>query len=150
MAEGVCEVRRAAEFCGTTATRVIVRQARSMLPRGFLRAGEQILVTRKPIGMVPAITQFPIAIPAWKIAPALITAIRWCGSLRAQCRCSTHLAHALTTAGLPPGVLNVLIGGSDVGERIVNHSDVDAITFTGSTGVGRHIASAATARGVPT
>ena len=51
--------------------------------------------------------------------------------------------------GLPAGVLNLLIGGAEVGDAIVNHDGVDAITFTGSTGVGRRIAAAAAARGVP-
>ncbi len=60
-----------------------------------------------------------------------------------------HLARALDSAGLPAGVLNLLIGSSAIGDGTVNHPDVDAVTFTGSTGIGRRIASTAAARGVP-
>jgi alpha-ketoglutaric semialdehyde dehydrogenase len=62
---------------------------------------------------------------------------------------ATRLAQALSDAGLPAGVLNLLIGGSDIGDAIVGHRDIDAITFTGSTGIGRRIAATAAARGVP-
>jgi alpha-ketoglutaric semialdehyde dehydrogenase len=59
-----------------------------------------------------------------------------------------RLAEALSAAGLPDGVLNLTIGNSAVGDAMVNHADIDAITFTGSTGVGRRIAATAAARGV--
>ena len=62
---------------------------------------------------------------------------------------AVRLADALTAAGLPPGVLNLVMGDSAIGDALVNHDGVDAITFTGSTGVGRRIAAAAAARGVP-
>jgi aldehyde dehydrogenase (NAD+) len=60
-----------------------------------------------------------------------------------------RLAHALTCAGLPVGVLNLVIGGSYLGDSLVDHEGVDAITVTGSTGVGRRIAATAARRGVP-
>jgi aldehyde dehydrogenase (NAD+) len=60
-----------------------------------------------------------------------------------------RLAQALCDGGLPAGVLNLLIGGSDIGDAIVGHGGIDAVTFTGSTGIGRRIASTAAARGVP-
>lgn len=116
------------------------------------RASEQILVTRKPVGVVGIVTPFNflIAIPAWKIAPALIygNPVVWKPASTVPLL-ATHLARALHDAGLPAGVLNLLIGKSSIGDAIVNHPDVDAITFTGSTSIGRHIASVAAARGVP-
>jgi aldehyde dehydrogenase (NAD+) len=149
LAEGVGEVRRAAQilrYYGNEGD----RQAGEIYSSP--RAGERILITRKPVGVVAVITpfNFPIAIPAWKIAPALIygNPVVWKPASTVPLL-ATRLADALNTAGLPAGVLNLLIGGSDVGDGIVGHPDVDAITFTGSTGIGRRIASAAAARGVP-
>jgi aldehyde dehydrogenase (NAD+) len=93
---------------------------------------------------------FPIAIPAWKIAPALVygNTVVWKPASTVPLL-AMRLAQALADAGLPAGVLNLLIGGSRIGDGIVGHPDVDAITFTGSTGIGRGIAAAAAARGVP-
>ncbi|WP_328363620.1 aldehyde dehydrogenase family protein [Mycobacterium sp. NBC_00419] len=148
-AEGVGEVRRAAQilrYYGNEGDRSAGEIFASP------RAGEQILVTRKPIGVVAVITpfNFPIAIPAWKIAPALVygNTVVWKPASTVPLL-AIRLAEALTAAGLPAGVLNVAIGESAIGDRLVNHDGVDAITFTGSTGVGRRIAAAAAARGVP-
>ena len=149
LAEGVGEVRRAAQilrYCGGAADR----------EAGVLysspRAGEQILVTRKPIGVVAAITpfNFPIAIPAWKIAPALVygNTVVWKPASSVPLL-AMRLAQALTEAGLPPGVLNLLLTDGGVGNALAEHAGIDAITFTGSTGVGRRIAASAAARGVP-
>lgn len=147
--EGVGEVRRAAQilrYYGTEGD----RQAGEIYASP--RAGEQILVTRKPLGVVGVITpfNFPIAIPAWKIAPALVygNSVVWKPASTVPLL-AIRLAQALTEAGVPAGVLNLLIGGADVGDAIVSHGGIDAITFTGSTGVGRRIAAAAAARGVP-
>jgi aldehyde dehydrogenase (NAD+) len=148
-AEGIGEVLRAAQilrYYGNEGD----RQAGEIYSSP--RPGEQILVTRKPIGVVGVITpfNFPIAIPAWKIAPALIygNTVVWKPASTVPLL-AMHLARALTRAGLPNGVLNLLIGGSDLGDGIVNHAGVDAVTFTGSTGIGRRIAAAAAGRGVP-
>ena len=148
-AEGIAEVRRAAQilrYYGNEGD----RQAGEIFASP--RAGEQILVTRKPIGVVGVITpfNFPIAIPAWKIAPALVygNTLVWKPASTVPLL-AIRLAEALNTAGLPAGVLNLVIGGSSIGDGLVNHPDVDAITFTGSTGIGRRIAAAAAARGVP-
>lgn len=148
-AEGVAEVRRAAQilrYYGNEGD----RQAGEIYASP--RAGEQILVTRKPIGVIGVITpfNFPIAIPAWKIAPALIhgNTVVWKPASTVPLL-AMRLASALTAAGLPAGVLNLLIGGSHIGDGIVNHAEVDAVTFTGSTGIGRRIAAAAAERGVP-
>lgn len=148
-AEGIGEVRRAAQilrYYGAEGD----RQAGEIFSSP--RAGEQILVTRKPIGVVAVITpfNFPIAIPAWKIAPALIygNTVVWKPASTVPLL-AIRLARALTEAGLPTGVLNLVIGGGQVGDAMINHADVDAVTFTGSTGVGRRIAASAAARGVP-
>ncbi len=147
--EGIGEVRRAAQilrYYGNEGD----RQAGEIFASP--RAGEQILVTRKPIGVVGVITpfNFPIAIPAWKIAPALVygNTVVWKPASTVPLL-AVRLAQALTDAGLPAGVLNLVIGGPKIGDAIVGHNDIDAITFTGSTGIGRRIAASAAARGVP-
>ncbi len=148
-AEGIGEVRRAAQilrYYGAEGD----RQAGEVFASP--RAGERILVTRKPIGVVGVITpfNFPIAIPAWKIAPALVygNTVVWKPASTVPLL-AIRLAEALSGAGLPAGVLNLVIGDAAVGNAMVDHDGVDAITFTGSTGVGRRIAAAAAARGVP-
>ncbi len=148
-AEGVGEVRRAAQilrYYGNEGD----RQAGEIFASP--RAGEQILVTRKPIGVVAVITpfNFPIAIPAWKIAPALVygNTVVWKPATTVPLL-AIRLAEALTSAGLPPGVLNLVIGDSPIGEALVEQPDIAAISFTGSTAVGRRIAASAAARGVP-
>jgi aldehyde dehydrogenase (NAD+) len=148
-AEGIGEVHRAAQilrYYGNEGD----RQAGEVYASP--RAGEQILVTRKPLGVVAVITpfNFPIAIPAWKIAPALVygNAVVWKPASTVPLL-AIRLAQAFTEAGLPPGVLNLLIGGSDIGDALVGHPAIDGVTFTGSTAVGRRIAAAAAARGVP-
>lgn len=106
---------------------------------------------REPLGPVVAITpwNFPIAIPAWKLAPALAygnTAV-WKPAELVPLT-SVHFARALADAGLPPGVLNLVLGRSaDVGETLVRHDALTAITFTGSNEVGRSIQLTATERG---
>jgi aldehyde dehydrogenase (NAD+) len=148
-AEAVGEVRRAAQilrYYGNEGD----RSAGEMFASP--RIGEHILVTRKPVGVVAVITpfNFPIAIPAWKIAPALVygNTVVWKPANTVPLL-ALRLAEALQSAGLPPGVLNLLHGESALGERLVSHPGIDAISFTGSTGVGRRIAATAAARGVP-
>ena len=148
-AEGIGEVRRAAQilrYYGNEGDRSAGEIFASP------RAGEQILVTRKPIGVVAVITpfNFPIAIPAWKIAPALVygNTVVWKPASTVPLL-AIRLADALRTAGLPAGVLNLIVGDAAIGDGLVNHDGIDAVTFTGSTGVGRRIAAAAAARGVP-
>ncbi|NKX55175.1 aldehyde dehydrogenase family protein [Arthrobacter mobilis] len=116
------------------------------------RRGEKILITRKPLGVVGVITpfNFPIAIPAWKIAPALVwgNTVVW-KPASAVPLLAMRLAQALDAAGLPAGVLNLLIGPGPMGNDLVSHPSLDGLTFTGSTGVGRQLAGQAAARGVP-
>ncbi|ASN40416.1 aldehyde dehydrogenase family protein [Paeniglutamicibacter terrestris] len=116
------------------------------------RRGETIMVTRKPLGVVGVITpfNFPIAIPAWKIAPALVfgNTVVWKPASTVPLL-AMRLAQALVEAGLPQGVLNLVIGSGTLGNEIVNHPDLDGLTFTGSTGVGRKLAATAAGLGVP-
>lgn len=115
------------------------------------RPGERILVVRRPVGTIGVITpfNFPIAIPAWKIAPALLhgNAVVWKAS-GAVPLLAVRLAEALLAAGVPETVIQLLHGDGDAGPALVAHPGVDAVTFTGSTRVGRIIASACAARGI--
>jgi acyl-CoA reductase-like NAD-dependent aldehyde dehydrogenase len=113
---------------------------------------DQTLYTRRrPVGVVGLITpwNFPAAIPAWKLAPALAYGNTVVLKLGYEApRTGLHLAECLAEAGLPPGVLNVLTGaGSEVGAELVRNAGVDAISFTGSVPVGRSVRDQATARG---
>ncbi|WP_136042708.1 MULTISPECIES: aldehyde dehydrogenase family protein [unclassified Microbacterium] len=114
--------------------------------------GERILVIRRPVGVIGAITpfNFPISIPAWKLAPALVwgNTVVWKPATFVPVL-AMRFAEALEQAGLPKGVLNLVNGTAAVGEAIVSHPEVDAVTFTGSTKVGRIIAAQLAARGIP-
>ena len=109
-----------------------------------VRPNLQVEVTREPVGVVGMITpwNFPIAIPSWKVAPAL--AYGNCVVLKPADlvpACAWALADILQRAGVPPGVFNLVMGrGSVVGEAIVVSPDVDAISFTGSVPTGKAIA----------
>jgi aldehyde dehydrogenase (NAD+) len=101
---------------------------------------------RSPIGVAGLITpwNFPMAIPSWKIAPALI-----CGNTvvikpATETPLSTYsYAQVLAEAGLPAGVLNIVFGaGSTVGMAIINHANVKLVSFTGSTDAGRTVSQA--------
>ena len=117
------------------------------------RDGVFCFTIRKPRGVVSLITpwNFPIAIPAWKMAPALIcgnTVVIKPAALAPSC--TFRLAEALVEAGLPKGVLNVVTGSSrEIGDTFVNHPTMRAISFTGSCGVGDHIYSAVAPRKLP-
>jgi alpha-ketoglutaric semialdehyde dehydrogenase len=112
---------------------------------------EMLLFSRRePVGVVAAITpwNFPISLPSWKIAPALAfgNTVVWKPADIVPL-VSVHLARALADAGLPPGVFNLLIGkGSQVGNVLVDAPQVHALTFTGSTGVGRALQARASTR----
>jgi acyl-CoA reductase-like NAD-dependent aldehyde dehydrogenase len=99
---------------------------------------------RMPVGVCGIITawNFPIAVPSWKIFPALVAGntIVWKPSEDAPL-CANLLAEILQEAGLPPGVFNVVHGDAEAGEALVRHPGVRLIAFTGSTAVGRRIAT---------
>ncbi|QND19195.1 aldehyde dehydrogenase family protein [Rhizobium leguminosarum bv. viciae] len=105
-----------------------------------------IEITREALGVIGIITpwNFPIAIPAWKIAPALCygnTIVFKPAELVPAC--SWAIVDILHRAGLPKGVLNLVMGkGSVVGRAMLESPDVHGITFTGSTGTGRRVAAA--------
>ncbi|MGV8881451.1 MAG: aldehyde dehydrogenase family protein [Rhodoglobus sp.] len=149
LAEGIGEVRRAAqilEYFGNDAD----REAGGLF--NSPRSGERIFVTRRPLGVVTIITpfNFPIAIPAWKIAPALAygNTVVWkpAGTVPLL---AVRFAQALHEAGLPDGVLNLVLGDREVGAVLVEHPAINGISFTGSTVVGRSIAASAASRGIP-
>lgn len=140
--EGIGEVVRAGQifkFFAGEALRIQGDRVASVRP------GVSVEVTREPVGVVGLITpwNFPIAIPAWKIAPAL--AYGNCVVFKPADLVpgsAWALAEILSRSGLPRGVFNLVMGrGSVVGETIVSSPDVDAISFTGSIDVGRRIAA---------
>jgi len=109
---------------------------------GSVRPGVDVEIAREPVGAVGLITpwNFPIAVPLWKIAPALAfgNAIIWKPSEKVP-GTSTAIAEIMADAGLPAGVFNMVIGsGPDIGAAVVEHAD--AISFTGSSATGRKIA----------
>ncbi|MEZ4523884.1 MAG: aldehyde dehydrogenase family protein [Thermomicrobiales bacterium] len=99
---------------------------------------------RRPLGVVGMITpwNFPVAIPTWKSMPALVTGntVVW-KPASYTARLATHVVALLEEAGLPPGVMNLVIGsGSEAGAALVQHPDVPIISFTGSNETGRQTA----------
>ncbi|MBI5213575.1 MAG: aldehyde dehydrogenase family protein, partial [Nitrospirae bacterium] len=106
---------------------------------------------RVPVGVCALITpwNFPTAIPAWKIMPALVsgnTVVLKPSSYTAVC--ATKVVEILQEAGIPSGVLNLVHGrGEDTGEHLAMHPDIDALSFTGSTAVGERLAGKAAGAG---
>jgi alpha-ketoglutaric semialdehyde dehydrogenase len=139
LAEGVGEVRRAAQILRFNAGEAH-RDAGEVYSSP--RAGESILVVRRPLGVVAVITpwNFPAAIPAWKIAPALVhgNAVVWKPASLVPLL-AMRLAEVLTEAGLPEGVLSLLVGPGALGTRLVEHPGVVALSFTGSTEIGTRL-----------
>jgi alpha-ketoglutaric semialdehyde dehydrogenase len=124
-------------------------------PKGELyeqsATGSTVYTVRRPLGVVGLITpwNFPAAIPAWKLAPALVYGNTVVLKLAQEAPLTgLHLAAALDEAGIPEGVLNVVIGrGAEVGTPLVMHPKVSAISFTGSVSVGHQVREQATALG---
>lgn len=145
--EGIGEVARAGQIFKFFAGEVL-RLSGDKLPS--VRPGIDVEVTREPLGVIGLITpwNFPIAIPAWKIAPAL--AYGNCVVFKPAelvPGSAWALADILHRAGVPAGVFSLVMGrGSVVGDVLVRHRDVSAISFTGSVGTGRAIAALAAER----
>ncbi|MEO8078414.1 MAG: aldehyde dehydrogenase family protein [Acidobacteriota bacterium] len=147
LAEGIGETVRAAHIFKFFAGEVLRIPGEKL---ASVRPGVEVEITREPIGVIGLITpwNFPIAIPAWKIAPALafgntvvFKPAQWTPG------CAWVLAEILAGAGIPAGVFNLVMGsGSVVGETLVNHPDVTALSFTGSMATGRDIARKAISR----
>lgn len=139
--EGIGEAARAGNIFKFFAGECL-RLAGEVLPS--VRPGIGVEITREPVGVVGIITpwNFPIAIPAWKIAPAL--AYGNCVVMKPADLvpgCAWALAEIISRSGLPAGVFNLVMGrGSVIGDPLVNHPGVDAISFTGSQAVGGRIA----------
>ena len=146
LAEGTGEVMRAARIFKYFAGEALRRHGRTM---NSTRPGIDVEVHREALGVVGLITpwNFPIAIPAWKAAPALAfgntvvlksanptPAIAWA------------LADIIHEAGAPAGVFNLVLGEGGVGAAIVEHEEIDAISFTGSQFVGGKVAEGAVRR----
>ena len=141
LAEGKGEVFRAGQFFtwfAAEALRLQGDQAESVRP------GVEIEVRREPVGVVALVTpwNFPVATPAWKIAPALAfgNAVVWKPANLTPAS-AVALAEIIARAGLPAGTFNLVMGaGRAVGDRLVGHPGVDAVSFTGSVDVGQGIA----------
>lgn len=148
LAEGIGEVRRAAQvlrYYAGAADREDGSTYASPRPR------ERILIARRPLGVIAVVTpfNFPIAIPAWKIAAALIygNTVVWKPAATVPLL-AMRLAQSLIDAGLPAGTLNLIHGDGPLGAALIEHRGIDGVTFTGSTTVGRHIAARCGERGV--
>jgi aldehyde dehydrogenase (NAD+) len=148
LANGIAETMRAAQIFKFFAQEAL-RLEGVAIPS--VRPGVDVAITREPLGVVGLIApwNFPIAIPAWKIAPALcfanavvfkpadlVPGTAWL------------LAEIISRSGLPKGVFNLVMGrGSVVGQTLIDSRDVNAISFTGSVETGARIAQACTQRG---
>lgn len=110
-----------------------------------------MFTTRKPLGVVGVITpwNFPVAIPIWKVAPALIygNAVVLKPASEASIT-AAKVMECFAEAGFPKGVVNYITGsGSVIGQGLADHELVDGITFTGSDGVGQKVGQSVLARG---
>ena len=141
LAEGVGEVARSGQFFqyyGAEVLRLMGENTASVRP------GVDVEVHREPLGVVGIVTpwNFPMAVAAWKIAPAI--AYGNCVVLKPAelvPGSAWLLAEIISRSGLPNGVFNLVMGsGREVGETLCTSADIQAVTFTGSVEVGRHIA----------
>jgi len=143
------EIQRAInviEFFAGEARRITGETIPSELPNNFC------YTIKQPVGPVAVITpwNFPIAIPIWKMAPALVsgnTIVFKPASLTPLT--ASLIVEIFDECGLPPGVLNLVFGGGrEVGDTIVKHPAILAVSFTGSNDVGVGLYGAAAARGI--
>lgn len=146
LAEGIGETARAARVLKYFAGEALRLHGQNL---ASIRPGVEVQTYRQPIGVFGLITpwNFPIAIPAWKIAPAIAfgnTVVIKPASLTPAT--AEALIAILHEAGLPAGVVNMVIGDGDVGRAIVAHDDVAGISFTGSQKVGAGVAEGAIKR----
>jgi alpha-ketoglutaric semialdehyde dehydrogenase len=148
LSNGIAETMRAAQIFKFYAQEALRLEGVAL---SSIRPGVDVMITREAVGVVGLICpwNFPIAIPAWKIAPALAfgnavvfkPADLVPGSAWA-------LVDIMSRAGLPKGVLNLVMGrGSVVGQTMLDHKNVAAISFTGSVGTGGIVAMTCAKRG---
>ena len=140
LAEGIGEVARAGQqfqYYGSECLRLYGEKIPSTRP------GFQVEISREPLGVIGIISpwNFPIAIPAWKAAPALM-----CGNAVILKPASLTPASAIeltkiiANQDIPDGLFNLVLGsGGDIGHKIATHKDIVAITFTGSVEVGKKL-----------
>ena len=148
LANGIAETMRAAQIFKFFAQEALRIEGVSV---PSVRAGVDVAITREPLGVVGLICpwNFPIAIPAWKMAPALAfgnTVVFKPADLVPGT--AWALVEILSRAGMPKGVLNLVMGrGSVVGQTMLDSRGVNAISFTGSVETGAKVAMACSARG---
>src|SRR5436190_785485 len=148
IAESRGELQRSinvAEFCAGESRRMNGETIQSELPANFA------YTIKQPLGVVACVTpwNFPVAIPVWKIAPALVAgnAVVFKPATLVPAT-AVRIVELFEEAGIPPGVLNLIIGsGSDAGAEIINHPAVKAVSFTGSNGVGIRLYEEVSRRG---
>lgn len=148
IAESRGELQRSinvAEFCAGESRRMNGETIFSELPSNF------VYTIKQPLGVVACVTpwNFPVAIPTWKIAPALVagnTVVFKPATLTPAT--AVRIVEIFEEAGIPPGVLNLILGsGSDAGEEIIGHPAVKAVSFTGSNPVGIRLYEQVSRRG---
>ncbi|HEV7396355.1 MAG TPA: aldehyde dehydrogenase family protein [Pyrinomonadaceae bacterium] len=133
------------EFCAGESRRMNGETIQSELPANFA------YTIKQPLGVVACVTpwNFPVAIPVWKISPALVagnTVVFKPATLTPAT--GVRIVELFEEAGIPPGVLNLVIGsGSEAGDAIINHPAVKAISFTGSNQVGIRLYEEVSRRG---
>lgn len=146
LAEGIGETVRAGRILKYFAGEALRLHGQNL---ASVRPGVEVQTYRQAVGVYGLITpwNFPIAIPAWKAAPALAfgntVVMKPAGPTPATAEALVAILHE---AGLPDGVLNLVIGRGRVGQAIVDHPGVDGISFTGSQGVGEGVAMGAARR----
>ncbi|MEO8115676.1 MAG: aldehyde dehydrogenase family protein [Phenylobacterium sp.] len=144
--EGIGETVRAGRIFKYFAGEALRRHGQNL---DSVRPGVEIQTYRQAVGVFGLITpwNFPIAIPAWKIAPALAfgntVVLKPAGPTPAT---AAALAEIIYECGAPPGVFNMIFGPGSMGARLVEHDGVDGVSFTGSQGVGASIGKAAMER----
>ncbi|GAA4757381.1 aldehyde dehydrogenase family protein [Sphingomonas daechungensis] len=144
--EGTGEVMRAARILKYFAGEALRRHGQAL---ESTRPGIDVTTHREAVGVFGMITpwNFPIAIPAWKAAPALAFGNT---VVMKPATPTPAIAHALAAiiheAGAPPGVFNLVIGEGGIGSAIVDHPEIDGISFTGSQGVGALVGQGAIKR----
>jgi acyl-CoA reductase-like NAD-dependent aldehyde dehydrogenase len=145
-AEGIGEVTRAGRIFKYFAGEALRLHGQNL---ASTRAGVDVMTSREPLGVFGLITpwNFPIAIPAWKSAPALAfgntVVIKPASPTPAT---ASALAEIIYEAGVPAGVFNMVFGDAETGNAIVNHPRVDGISFTGSQRTGAKVGAAAMQR----
>jgi acyl-CoA reductase-like NAD-dependent aldehyde dehydrogenase len=146
-AEGIGETLRAARIFRYFAGEALRRHGQTL---ESTRPGLDVATYREALGVVGLITpwNFPIAIPAWKAAPAMAfgnTVVLKPANITPAI--ASALAEVIAEAGAPPGVFNLVLGRGDVGRAISSHKGLAAVSFTGSQGVGAQVGAAALAAG---